>query len=75
MFIPFCLQITLDLHTKNGVKLRSKFCFLQNETFLAKRVPAVSVSYIVYLINVNLLYLRKYLHDISQQIKNASDKF
>ena len=46
--------MTPDLHIRNRMKLRSKFCFLQNETFLAKRVPAV--SYMVFLICGMLLY-------------------
>ena len=46
--------MTLDLRIRNRMKLRSKFCFLQNETFLAKRVPAV--PYMVFLICWMLLY-------------------
>ena len=47
--VPFSLsQMTLDLHIRNRMKLSSKFCFLKNETFLAKRVPAL--SYMVFLI-------------------------
>ena len=35
------------------MKLRSKFCFLENENLLAKRVPAL--SYMVFLIIGNLM--------------------
>ena len=54
-FLAFS-QMTLDLHIRNRMKLRSKFCFLQNEIFLAKRVP--TVSYMVFLICGMLLYIQ-----------------
>ena len=40
-FFRFSLQITLDLHIRNRMKLRSKFLFRIKWDFLARRLPAV----------------------------------
>ena len=43
----FGLQITLELHITNRMKLRSEFCFLQDETFgqMSTRRFLYGVSY------------------------------
>ena len=35
LFLLAFSQMTLDLHITNRMKLRAKFCFLKNETFLS----------------------------------------